>query len=57
MSDSDLCFDVWTIRRVPKDDFGMNFYDNAARGFSDGRGYNQQWNGDDESEHHHHRRH
>ena len=48
-----------TIEQFDEDDFGMNFFNNAARGFdgdsrnrdgpfnySDGGGYNQQWGGE-----------
>ena len=28
LTNSDLCFDVWTIRKVATDDFGQDHWDN-----------------------------
>ena len=45
MTNTDLCFDVWTIRKVATDDFGQDHWDN-----DDSVDYNQNANPDDDDD-------
>ncbi|CAF2066013.1 unnamed protein product [Rotaria magnacalcarata] len=45
LTDSNLCFDSWTIRKVPTDDFGQDHWDN-----DDGIDYQNNRNNDDDDD-------